>query len=40
MRASDILYVPDSHTKQALLRTAEIALGIGTAIAVWHVAYQ
>ena len=40
MRPSDILYVPDSRTKQFVLRTAEIAIGIGTAIAIWYVAYR
>ena len=40
MRPSDILFVPDDRTKQALLKTAEIALGIGAAVAVFRLAYH
>jgi len=40
MRASDILYIPDSRTKQALLKAAEIGLALGTAVAVFRLAYQ
>ena len=40
MRASDILYVPDNRTKEALIRAAEIAIGIGTAVAVFRLAYH
>jgi polysaccharide biosynthesis/export protein len=40
MRPSDILYVPDSRTKQVLLRATEIAIGVGTAMAIWRVAYH
>jgi polysaccharide export outer membrane protein len=40
MRPSDILFVPDDRTKQALLKTAEIALGIGVAVAVFRLAYH
>ena len=36
---SDILYVPDSRAKQALLRAAEIGVIIGTAVALYRVAY-
>jgi polysaccharide biosynthesis/export protein len=36
---SDILYVPDSRAKQALLRAAEIGIIIGTAVALYRVAY-
>jgi polysaccharide export outer membrane protein len=40
MHPSDILFVPDDRTKQALLKTAEIALGIGAAVAVFRLAYH
>jgi polysaccharide biosynthesis/export protein len=40
MRPSDILFVPDDRTKQALLKAAEIGLGIGTAVAVFRLAYH
>src|SRR5262245_28802792 len=38
LQASDILYVPNSGSKAALLRAAEIGLGIGTAVAIFRVA--
>jgi len=37
LQASDVLYVPQSGTKTALIRAAEIALGIGTAVAIYRV---
>ena len=40
MHPSDILFVPDDKPKQALLKTAEIALGIGVAVAVFRLAYH
>ncbi len=40
MHPSDILFIPDDRTKQALIKTAEIALGIGTAVAVFRLAYR
>lgn len=40
MHPSDILFVPDDRTKQALIKTAEIALGIGAAVAVFRLAYH
>jgi len=40
MHPSDILFIPDDKTKQALVRAAEIALGIGTAVAVFRLAYH
>ena len=40
MHPSDILFVPDDRTKQALIKAAEIALGIGTAVAVFRLAYH
>ena len=33
---SDILFVPDSKTKAALIRAAEIGLGVGTAVAIYR----
>jgi polysaccharide biosynthesis/export protein len=40
LRASDVLYVPDSRTKQVLLRAAEIGLALGSAVAVFRLAYH
>src|SRR5262249_1749537 len=40
LQASDILYVPQSGTKAALIRAAEIGLGLGTAVAIYRVAYR
>lgn len=40
MRASDILYVPDSRTKQALLQAAQLGIAVGTAVAIYRIAYQ
>lgn len=40
MRASDILYIPDNRTKEALIRAAEIGIGIGTAVTVFRLANQ
>ena len=40
LQASDILYVPQSGGKAALLRAAEIGLGIGTAVAIFRIAYR
>ena len=37
MRASDILYIPNSHTKQFLLQTATLALAIASAAAIYHI---
>jgi polysaccharide export outer membrane protein len=33
---SDILYVPDNKTKAALIKAAEIGLGVGTAVAIYR----
>jgi len=38
MRASDILYIPDSKTKAALYQALQIALAVGTAVAIYRVA--
>jgi len=40
MHASDILYVPDSRTKQLLLGAVALGVAIGTAVAIYRVAYQ
>jgi len=40
MHPSDILFIPDDKTKQAFVKAAEIALGIGTAVAVFRLAYH
>ncbi|HET6930375.1 MAG TPA: polysaccharide biosynthesis/export family protein [Candidatus Acidoferrum sp.] len=40
MHPSDILFIPDDRTKQALIKAAEIALGIGAAVAVFRLAYH
>ncbi|HTB94175.1 MAG TPA: polysaccharide biosynthesis/export family protein [Candidatus Sulfotelmatobacter sp.] len=40
MRPSDILFIPDDRTKAALFKAAEIGLAIGTAVAVFRLAYQ
>jgi len=40
MHASDILYIPDDKTKAVLLRAAEIGIAIGSAVAIFRVAYH
>jgi len=40
LQASDVLYVPQSGSKTALIRAAEIGLGIGTAVAIFRVAQR
>jgi polysaccharide biosynthesis/export protein len=40
MRPSDILYVPDSKGKEALLKAAELGVAVGTAVAVFRLAYH
>jgi polysaccharide export outer membrane protein len=37
---SDILYVPDSHAKAALLKAAELGVAIGTGVALYRLAYH
>jgi polysaccharide export outer membrane protein len=39
MRASDILYIPDSNAKRALSQTLQIAIGFATAAALYRVGY-
>ena len=38
LNSNDILYVPDSAGKKALARCAEAAIGIGTAVCIYHIA--
>lgn len=40
LQPSDILYVPSSIAKQAVLRAAEVGIAIGTALALYRVAYH
>jgi len=40
LQPSDILYVPDSAAKQAILRAVEFGLAIGTAVTLYRVAYH
>ncbi|HLK06216.1 MAG TPA: polysaccharide biosynthesis/export family protein [Candidatus Acidoferrum sp.] len=37
LQASDVLYVPQSGSRTALLRAAEVGLGIGTAVAIFRI---
>jgi polysaccharide export outer membrane protein len=37
---SDILYVPQSGAKQAVLRTVELAIALGSAVALYRIAYH
>ena len=39
LEASDILYVPDSNVKRALARAGEIAISVGTGVALYRIAY-
>jgi polysaccharide export outer membrane protein len=40
LQPSDILYVPNSGTKQALLRSLELGIALGSAVALYRVAYH
>jgi polysaccharide biosynthesis/export protein len=40
MRASDILYVPTSRSKEIMYQALQASLGIGTSVAIYRVAYQ
>lgn len=40
MLPSDILYVPDSHAKDALIRTSEIMLAVGTSLVIYRIGNQ
>jgi polysaccharide export outer membrane protein len=40
LQPSDILYVPQSGAKQAILRTVELAIALGTSVALYRIAYH
>jgi polysaccharide export outer membrane protein len=40
LQPSDILYVPESGSKQALFRAAEFGLALGSAVALYRLAYR
>jgi len=40
LQPSDILYVPNSGTKQALIRSLEFGIALGSAVALYRVAYH
>ena len=40
LHASDILYVPDSRTKEVLLSAVALGVAVGTAVAIYRVAYH
>jgi protein involved in polysaccharide export with SLBB domain len=40
LQPSDILYVPNNGAKQAVLRSIEIGIALGTAVALYRVAYH
>lgn len=40
LQPSDILYVPESGAKQALFRTVELAIALGSGLALYRIAYQ
>jgi len=40
LQPSDILYVPDSAAKKAMLRTLELGIALGTGVALYRVAYR
>ena len=40
LQPSDILYVPDSAARKALLRTAELGIALGTGVALYRIAYR
>jgi polysaccharide export outer membrane protein len=40
MRASDVLYIPDNHVKEALFQALQIGVAVASAVAIYHVAYH
>jgi len=40
LHASDVLYIPTNYTKAALLKTGQIAIAVGTALAIYRLGYQ
>jgi polysaccharide export outer membrane protein len=39
LEASDVLYVPDSNAKKALYRAGELAIGVGTGLALYRLPF-
>jgi hypothetical protein len=40
LQPSDILYVPDSGAKQALLKSLEFGIALGSGVALYRLAYH
>jgi polysaccharide biosynthesis/export protein len=40
LQPSDILYVPDSAARKAMLRTVELGIALGTGVALYRIAYR
>jgi polysaccharide export outer membrane protein len=40
MRASDVLYIPDSRGKEVLYQALQMSAAVGTAVAIYRVAYH
>src|SRR5436305_6667447 len=40
LQPSDVLYVPDSAARKAMLRTVQLGIALGTGIALYRVAYR
>jgi protein involved in polysaccharide export with SLBB domain len=40
LRASDLLYIPDSHTRQILVKALEFGLALGSSVAIFRLAYH
>jgi polysaccharide export outer membrane protein len=40
LRASDLLYIPDSRTKQVLVKALEFGLALGSSVAIFRLAYH
>jgi polysaccharide export outer membrane protein len=40
LQPSDVLYIPENAAKQAMLRAAEVGLAIGSAVAIFRIAYH
>ena len=40
LQPGDILYVPDSAARKAVLRTVELGIALGTGVALYRVAYR
>ena len=40
LRPSDVLYIPEDKTKSVLIQAAQISLAVGTAVAIYRLAYH